>query len=202
MKYLFVVISFLGMFTVASAQIAGSAHDFSMESWSDGKICEPCHTPHNSHNPGGPSWAHGPLWNHDNSLAVYTVYTSPTMDYPTGTPGTVSKLCLSCHDGTVAIDAFGGASGSTFMTGSAAVGSNSDLSNDHPIGIVWRHQTTRPNCTNYCHFIERKVKFFGPTTTVECASCHEPHNNSMNGKMLRAPLAGSELCFQCHTDKE
>ena len=194
-----VIIAFFSMFSVASAEIAGSAHDFSLTGWSAGKICDACHTPHNA---DASVSDYGPLWNHENSTQVYTVYESSTMDYSAGQPGGVSKLCLSCHDGTIAVDSFGGMTGTTFLNGNVAVGSGGNLGNDHPIGIEWHHQTNSPTCVNQCHFGGiRQVEFFGPTNTIECASCHDAHNGEMHPKMLRAALAGSEICFQCHTDK-
>ncbi len=198
LKCSLLIISFFSMFSVASAEIAGSAHDFSAEGWSAGMVCDACHTPHNA---DASVAGYGPLWNHENSTQVYTVYASSTMDYTAGQPGGVSKLCLSCHDGTIALDSFGGMTGSTLLTGSAAVGSGGHLENDHPIGVEWHHQTVGTICST-CHFTSQ-VEFFGPhlAKTVECASCHDPHNGKNYPKMLRAPLAGSELCFQCHTDK-
>jgi predicted CXXCH cytochrome family protein len=203
-KYLkcsLVSISFFSMVSVASAQIAGSKHDFSAEGWSDGMVCDACHTPHNA---DASVADYGPLWNHENSTQVYTVYASPTMDVPVEQPGGVSKLCLSCHDGTIAVDSFGGMTGTTSLTGPTAVGSGGNLGNDHPIGIAWQHQTAWPACVDQCHFSAvpaRQVEFFGPTHTIECASCHDPHNSENLPKMLRASLTGSEICFQCHTDK-
>ncbi|MCF6266435.1 MAG: cytochrome c3 family protein [Desulfuromusa sp.] len=205
-KYLkgsLLIISFFSMFSVASAEIAGSAHDFSSTAWSAGMVCDACHTPHNA---DASVADYGPLWNHENSTQVYSVYASSTMDVPVGQPGGVSKLCLSCHDGTIAVDSFGGTTGSTLLTGSAAVGSGGHLEDDHPIGIEWRHQTVSGSNCFTCHFgSPRQVEFFGRSGsflgTMECASCHDPHNGKNYPKMLRAPLAGSELCFQCHTDK-
>lgn len=198
LKFPLVILAFFSMFSGAGAEIAGSAHDFTLTGWSAGKLCDACHTPHNA---DASVSDYVPLWNHENSTQVYTVYASSTMNYTPGQPGGVSKLCLSCHDGTIAVDSFGGMTGSTFLTGPAAVGSGGNLANDHPIGVEWHHQTAYPNCVNQCHFGDRKVEFFGLTNTVECASCHDAHNGEMHPKMLRAALAGSELCFQCHTNK-
>ena len=50
--------------------IRGSGHDFSDASWSNGEICLPCHTPHNSNL----DVARAPLWNHELTTATYTLY--------------------------------------------------------------------------------------------------------------------------------
>lgn len=66
-------------------------------------VCVFCHTPH------GATLGVTPLWNKKLSTATYTPYTSSSLDAeailggPLGQPGGSSKLCLSCHDGTLAV---------------------------------------------------------------------------------------------------
>jgi predicted CXXCH cytochrome family protein len=186
-----------------SAGIQGSVHDLSASGVTV-EICNVCHTPH-ANIDNSPA----PLWNHEVSTAVYTLYSSSTMDVPVEQPGpgSPSRLCLSCHDGTISIDSFGGNPGTpdNRLTGIASKGT--DLSNDHPIGIQWIHQTqgngTSTTCMN-CHDIHnitappgKELKFF--SGRVECPSCHDVHNSQvMDVKLLRKPLAGSELCLHCH----
>jgi hypothetical protein len=69
---------------------------------SETQICVFCHTPH--HATAGVT----PLWNRRLSGATYTPYTSSSLDAAAiqgslDQPGGSSKLCLSCHDGTLAI---------------------------------------------------------------------------------------------------
>ncbi|MFZ5049387.1 hypothetical protein ACOY49_26805, partial [Klebsiella pneumoniae] len=60
--------------------------------------CIFCHAPHNVQ----PNIL--PLWDHGLSSQSYVTYTSSTYNAGPGTPGAgSSKLCLSCHDGTVAV---------------------------------------------------------------------------------------------------
>ena len=64
-----------------------------------GEICVYCHTPHNSD-------PIAPLWNRQlPSTTNYKVYTSPNFDSKNDGPDGISLACLSCHDGTVAVDA-------------------------------------------------------------------------------------------------
>jgi len=73
------------------------------------EVCVFCHTPHGaSTNPGQP------LWNRADSAASYTLYGSSSLNASAsmGQPSEQSKLCLSCHDGTLAIGAVGNAPGS------------------------------------------------------------------------------------------
>ena len=113
-----------------AGQIVGSAHDFSSKGWGSSEICIFCHAPHNNANVAGDV-----LWNHALSTATYTLYSSPSMNATVTQPGGVSKLCLSCHDGTVAIDSYGARTGTNFVTGGKNLGTN--FSNDHPIGITY-----------------------------------------------------------------
>ncbi len=182
--------------TMVFGGIAGSAHDFSGQGWSGGRICQVCHTPHTADT----STLDAPLWNHEITTATFTMYSSPTMIVqPESQPQGITKLCLSCHDGTVAVDSFAGNWGGTYISGAAHL--STDLSDDHPVSIRWQHQNETPSCTN-CHFtngqmFSSELPFFNGL--VECATCHDVHNTlSALPKLLRKPLQNSEICFYCH----
>jgi predicted CXXCH cytochrome family protein len=191
LMFLFLVMYF-PFFTCGNIQ--GSAHDFSVLGWASGEICLPCHTPHNADT----TVTGAPLWNHQLTTTTFTLYSSPTMDSTPEQPRSASKICLSCHDGTTAMDSYGGNIGSNYITGDANLGI--DLSDDHPISIFWSHQTELPNCT-ICH--NPNPSDFNPILPlfdmyIECPTCHDPHNTSNNPRLLRKPLAASEICFHCH----
>lgn len=193
-----------------AGSIVGTAHNLSGRGWGTNEICIFCHTPHNAK-----SAQLAPLWNHASTTATYTLYSSSTMDVPVGQPGNASKTCLSCHDGTVAMDAYGNSAGSNFMPGvpgtpgSRNLGSN--LSDDHPVGIAWQHQTSggsNSNCMT-CHDLfadppqprsswGKELRFFDGK--VECGSCHNAHSNDLT-KFLRKTIAASALCIHCHQTK-
>lgn len=66
------------------------------------EICIFCHTPH-----GGDTGAPVPLWNKKLTTATFTTYDqlgTSTLDAAVGDVGSVSLACLTCHDGTQAID--------------------------------------------------------------------------------------------------
>ncbi len=178
--------------------IVGSAHDFSSETWNpSGEVCIVCHTPHHAIS------TDAPLWNHEVTTATFTTYSSSTLDATVGQPDGTSKMCLSCHDGTVAIDNFGGQTGgSEFITGDDLIGT--DLSNDHPISFTY-DATLATNDGG----------LFDPTTTnsglggtiaddmlsggkLQCSSCHDVHNGSGVAKLLVKSNANSALCLTCH----
>jgi len=199
--------------------IAGSPHDFSGAGWSGGQICVACHTPHG----GNISVTDAPLWNHTLSTATYTLYTSGTMNAGAlAQPSGVSKLCLSCHDGTVAIDSYGGGAGTAgVMTGPNAVGAatQGSLANDHPIGFVYNTTLATADGALYDPATRTVTVGAGGTRSqtgtvaalmlfngrLECASCHDVHNTftAANGSGVGSPLlrvskAGSTICLTCH----
>lgn len=181
-------------------QLAGSAHDFSAVGWNTtGEVCVVCHTPHNA----DATITNAPLWNHESTVAVFTLYSSATMDAVVGQPDASSKLCLSCHDGTVALDNFGGTTdGTNFISGGSNVGT--DLSDDHPISFTYDaalatldgglHDpiTTSSGLTGT---IDEDMLIGGQ---VQCSSCHDVHNESNIAMLLKKSNAASALCLTCH----
>jgi Doubled CXXCH motif (Paired_CXXCH_1) len=118
---------------------------------SESQVCVFCHTPHAANQS-----IEAPLWNRSLSGATYTPYTSSSMDAISTQPTGDSKLCLSCHDGTLAIGTVGVLNGkgvATITMGGLAVGGfmpvgagattgftrniGIDLSNDHPISFPY-----------------------------------------------------------------
>lgn len=185
---------------VAGAQITGSDHDFSGATWSGGTICLPCHTTHD-----GVTDFVAPLWNHEVTTSTFTMYTSDTLDgVVDAEPADVSKACLSCHDGTVALENFGGnTSGSTYITGAALVGN--DLSNDHPISVTYSAgtgagQDPELNPTSFT-YADGTIADYLFANKVECATCHDVHNGGAVGSnpaLLVEDPAGSVMCLRCH----
>jgi predicted CXXCH cytochrome family protein len=103
--------------------------------------------------------------------------------------------------------ASGTGTGNILTGGSPFLGS--DLRNDHPITIIY--ETAR--AATPTEFVTQAITgtkitvgtnaplpLYGASTataTVECASCHDPHNNS-RGLFLRKSNAGSAMCLTCH----
>ena len=192
---------------VAFADIEGSAHDFSDQTWSGGEICKPCHTPHFA------DAEIGFLWSHAMSDQVYTLY-----DGSTSSPGGVdeldqfSRMCLSCHDGTVALNDFHDGGGPPeFIPADYNIAQGGDLSDDHPIGITaeypigGREDLNAPNLTpsglygfGGGYFPEIPLYPFQGEQVVSCATCHTPHAVSGVPDLLRVNNEGSDLCLTCH----
>ena len=187
------VLAGVGLSTVSythAATITGSKHDLSAST--GGEICIACHTPHNANT----TITDAPLWNHTMTTATYTLYDSPTFNghvsisQPTG----VSKLCLSCHDGTVAPDAFTGHAGVTTIATAGNLGTN--LKKSHPISFTYDAALATA---------DGELKDPGTlpagwinNSKFECSSCHDVHNKTGIAKMLHATNTGSALCLTCH----
>src|SRR5689334_4053101 len=186
----------------AAESILASKHDLSaagpgtIRATSESDVCIFCHTPHRG-------TGELPLWNHAASSATYTPYSSSTTRATIGQPTGASKLCLSCHDGTVALGMVATRatpiamqSGTTTMPpGRANLGT--DLSDDHPVSfrydsaLVSAHgELTDPSA------LTDKVRL-DHNQEMQCTSCHDPHSNEF-GKFLVKNNTSSALCVTCH----
>jgi predicted CXXCH cytochrome family protein len=170
--------------------LEGSKHDFSDEAWSEGRLCLPCHVPHDASNP-----AVAPLWDRaKQNRDGYELYSGRK-----GTPGYQSLVCLSCHDGSAAVDAFGGRPGEVFIQDLAGerslIGAHGDLSSDHPVGVPYPdHESDYRSRTE----VEAGGQVVLPEGRVECTSCHDVHNTYGYDKMLVKSNDRSALCLTCH----
>lgn len=153
------------------------------------EICVSCHTPH-----GADTSAAAPLWNRRISGTTYQTYDSlgtSTLDGKTAPVGSVSIACLSCHDGTQAMNVVINAPGSGgynpagapmpgVWTGANQTGGqisaglitnlSPDLRNDHPIGIQYAgggftntSPTTRAVGTGDPDFVSPQSAILGAT---------------------------------------
>jgi predicted CXXCH cytochrome family protein len=88
------------------------------------------------------------------------------------------------------------------MTGDGLLGI--DLSDDHPISFLYDgalatadgslHDPTTAN-SGLGGTIDEDMLFGG---ILQCASCHDVHNQGGFGNLLRVSNAGSALCLTCH----
>jgi predicted CXXCH cytochrome family protein len=103
-------LALLAVSSVAMASVVNTAHNLGASgehnhSNATSEICIFCHTPH-----GGDQSAYAPLWNRGTASTslTYTRYSTLnrlTFDSAEAPVGSVSAACLSCHDGTQAINA-------------------------------------------------------------------------------------------------
>lgn len=184
--------------------------------------CQFCHTPHLRNYT---SVAGAPLWNRTLPTQTYTLYGGGTTLSGTAVaqPGQNSKTCLSCHDGTISVgdvligtDATIGAVANRVGADGKLINDAADpttpdynlgtnLSNEHPVGVVYNSATAGPglNATvNASNQIGgKKWKIYGGGNgvgTVECGSCHDPHNTT-DVPFLKDTK--NTMCTDCHSLK-
>lgn len=137
-------------------KVANTKHNLSAsgpgpaKATSENQVCVFCHTTHKAN-----LNSDAPLWNRELTTLTYTTYTSASMEAVTEQPGGASKLCLSCHDGTLAIGTVGvlnnvgpvtiamnGTNAGTIPIGPGEFTGYTrdlgvDLSNDHPVSFTY-----------------------------------------------------------------
>jgi predicted CXXCH cytochrome family protein len=164
--------------------------------------CTYCHVPHS----GNGNMA--PLWNQKLSTAIYDTYTSTTylqknnQQMPLGSD---SGLCLSCHDGTVAV-ADTVLFGQLPTKGSWIVGDqfSTHLQSSHPFSLVKPIQDDIDLIATLVS--EGKT---GDKTgavqlilgNVECTSCHSPHVQAIDKvsmNFLVRDSSNGQMCLACH----
>ena len=205
MKNLISIIIFCSLLwipiTAGAQSLITSKHNLSasgpgtIKAASENEVCIFCHTPHNARSTG-------PLWNKKDPGAIYNLYNSSTLNAVIGQPDGTSIMCLSCHDGTIALGSvyskpstisFGGIT--TMPPGSTNLGTN--LADDHPISFVYNAtlaatngQLKNPAAITQPVSLDRDGK-------MQCTSCHDAHDNT-NANFLVASTQGSALCYSCH----
>ena len=171
------------------ASIRGTPHDLSV--MAGGNACNFCHTPHMS-------MGSVPSWNHQLSTAVYRIYQSSSLEARVGQPTGSSKLCLSCHDGTVALaqTVKGGFKGGAYISpGAANLGT--DLSDDHPISFVYSDGLSAMDPQIRLASLLPSQLRLDRSGELQCTTCHEPHDNQY-GKFLVMSNERSRMCTSCH----
>lgn len=182
--------------------IEGSPHDMSTNSeftvWNTRKgVCSPCHSAHNT----DPAQI-APLWNHATTTGPFTMYSSPTLDAAMpATPTGVALACLSCHDGTLGINApIGGLGTNTayYIDPSFKIGP--DLHTTHPISFTYDAALAAKdgqleNPATY-HIGDPKTLLTVNTPPVPATW----DGTSLTGKTLNEALLtdGKMQCTSCH----
>lgn len=178
LAWMLLAMGVLGSQSVFAAGIADTKHNLGptttagnntfdpTDATNEGELCVFCHTPH-----GADTTAAVPLWNRKlgSQGAAYLTYNTlgtSSLDGATAPVGSVSIACLSCHDGTQAMNVMINqpGSGGYTSTGAAWAGTwtgtdvvtaagatngqlinagtsysllGTDLKNDHPVGIQY-----------------------------------------------------------------
>ena len=168
----------------------------SLKSGETSSVCIFCHNSHIGN-------ARAPLWNREQGAPVYTLYDSSTLKSLPGQPDGASKLCLSCHDGTIALgkvlkpdkefDVLNSMLGRIPPGRRSNLGS--DLSDDHPVSfdsvtaVGFSPELKHPPLND-------RVAYDG-NGKIQCTSCHDPHNNVF-GDFLVKDNRNAAICKTCH----
>ncbi len=193
----------LSLSVIASGQdrVSETVHNLSasgpgaVRAQTESQICIFCHAPHNTS-------GMRPLWNREESNVSYEIYQSSTLDAKPGQPTGSSKLCLSCHDGTIALGSVLSRSeriqmvGGTFLP-AGLTNLGTDLSDDHPISFNYTAgiaASDRQLVTPSALPAEVRLDANGQ---LQCTSCHDAHHNRF-GQFLVKRREFGELCVACH----
>jgi predicted CXXCH cytochrome family protein len=169
---------------------------------SETRICIFCHSSHNA-------TTEGPLWNHQtSSSAAFRTYDRATMQGSAQQPNGATKLCLSCHDGTIAVGSVHSSQESIEMQNVGTAGEipasrkahiGTDLSGTHPVSIKMDEQTalarTSLRWPPYDPEVEVGLDAYG---FVQCTSCHDPHGSKAASLPFWQKESFSEVCRVCH----
>ncbi len=206
----------------------GSPHSFSEPiaqklegatpaSFGRARLCRVCHVPHD-HLRAKDLVTRGLLWNRNLRGASYRIYRDDGLPETTASqPSGTSKMCLGCHDGTVASSIFERyASSRAYDTGYHEIRLAGEEPEErvltHPISVVYdssRNENLRP-----------KEESFGGSGLIEdvleggkvlqCSGCHDIHDQpgeSVPGThLLRMEQKPSQdgrrgLCHICHRER-
>lgn len=192
-----VIFLMLGMSANGHASIVTTKHNLSssgpgeVKALSEDQVCIFCHTPHN----GTPLT---PLWNRAIDEGVnYTLYDSTTFDVNLSQPSGPSRLCLSCHDGTVGLGAIlsrpGGISMNMELNGRPSK-LGTDLSNDHPFSFSYGEAL--PFNVELHSTLPSDLLFYNGDV-IHCSTCHDPHDDTY-GMFLIVSNKNTALCIKCH----
>ncbi len=199
----------LSVFVMAGA-IVDSKHNLStsgrgqIKSSSETRICIFCHTSHNS-SPDGPLWGH-----QTTTPGNFTTYNRATLKNQPQQPNGATKLCLSCHDGTIAVGAIKGLSRPIPMQNVGAAGEipelrpsniGRDLSGTHPVSIPYLQNSALAVDHLRWPPVDPEGKV-GPDADgfVQCTACHDPHDDSRSKKYpFWNKSTFDEVCKTCHT---
>ncbi len=191
-----------GSAALADESVVNSKHDLSargpgsIRAVYETQICIFCHTPHNA----APQT---PLWNRENPRTHYRIYQSSTTDARIDQPSGPSKMCLSCHDGSMALGNVLSRpqthpivmTARTIPPGTADL--TNDLSDDHPIGFRYDRALSNIDPEIRAPEVVTRDLPLGVHGEMHCTTCHDPHNNEL-GDFLRISDQYSAICTTCH----
>jgi predicted CXXCH cytochrome family protein len=168
--------------------------------------CKACHAPHSgsaANGLGDAATGKLLLWSQRFSTQTFGTYSSLTLQSKPAEVGGVapaaadarlySYLCMSCHDGVTTPAVMSANNVNAIASPSNSLG----LENDHPVNMSY-DPVKNPSLNSVSNVQKAGLVLFGGSSTVQCATCHDPHNQT-NAPYLRIDNSGrSPLCLTCH----
>lgn len=188
----------------AAATVVNTKHNLSasgpgaIRASQESQVCIFCHTPHSAS-------PNSPLWNRRDPGSSYTPYSSSTANANPGQPTGASLLCLSCHDGTIALgEVLSRSTNISMRSGANNIPSGpgrlgTDLSDDHPISFTYNNALANASNGELVNpgGLTNEVRL-DSSGRLQCTACHNAHDNT-NGKFLVKNNIRSGLCTTCHS---
>lgn len=194
---------------LGQADVRNTRHNLSattantVRAQSETQVCVFCHVPH------GASQSRA-IWNRDLGYQaggnLYTLYGSSTLEVPPNRPNGTTRLCLSCHDGALALGSLlnleatrpasvAMQSGVTTMpAGPRNLGT--DLRNDHPVSLPIPSTDPEVVAPPNGDAVKLHAGATAAKDSVQCTSCHDPHLATPKF-LVKSNLRGA-LCLTCH----
>jgi len=204
-----------GTTSAQSTDVASTLHNLSVSgpgdvrSVNETEVCKFCHIPHST-------VVNEPLWGHMLSKVERYKMPTPRGARPSASvpvqPDGASRLCLSCHDGTIALGEVRsrtriGMAGASKLTPGRRGFLGTDLSGGHPISIEMpempepgegEDMTLRPRSAVE---LDHDVRL-DAAGKIQCTSCHDPHSdaNYDEGSVPHfwVKPTVTEVCTTCH----
>ncbi|MHC4342863.1 MAG: cytochrome c3 family protein, partial [Planctomycetota bacterium] len=116
-----------------------------------------------------------------------------------GQPTGASKLCLSCHDGTIALGAVASRRAPVGLFGRVTGRPNlgADLSDDHPVSFVYDAALAAEDGELLHPEGLTGVVRLDLNGEMQCTTCHDAHSDRY-GDFLAMDASFSSLCTECH----
>lgn len=200
---------------------------YDVKATTETQVCIFCHTPHNANS------TEAPLWNHQDTTTTPPKFTMASSYYvKPGAPGVdlvptgISKKCLSCHDGTIAIGALarqditmaasGRLNGDGTLKSTAPGFIGTDLRSGHVISFNYDDlfQATYSSATKLkskaSMTADERKSMFDRQGRMQCHSCHDPHtdwcddpnktvgNDPLWRKTCDGAKGNASVCMVCH----
>ena len=168
-----------------------------------GDACLYCHAPHSG--VGTPNSA---LWSQTLSMQTYAAYSSTTLKNAPVQPtlGGSSSLCLSCHDGTVAVgqtQPYGPLTMMGAMNPADKFGSGLQGSHPFSLKLPMVDAPDLQQSLTATHATADSTKAVQLVNgNVECTSCHSPHVQAidqLSQNFLVRDSSNGQMCLACHS---